>query len=126
MIGRKNDGTTKMTRQRATKNTFELGMTMDSGTVDRYLDAGNPGRPLAVDKWSEVPKPVIVRDGRRTRVKLVRYENFYYFVCEDFASKMLLRSITYGSKERAMDVYKRDKIHWKVKIPLSPRPNASS
>jgi hypothetical protein len=44
-INRKNDGTVKMTRQRATSKPHLLGMTGDDGTLFRYLQTAGEKTP---------------------------------------------------------------------------------
>lgn len=113
MTGRKNDGV-KMTGQFATKNTHALGMTTDGGMLDRYIDTPNPGKP-SFDKRLEganTPRPVVLKDDGNVRIKLVHYEDFYYFLLDDLMTGLGQRSITYGSKPRAMQVFSTGKIRW--------------
>lgn len=115
MAGQKNDGV-KMTGQLATKNKRTLGMTTDDGMLDRYLDTVNPGRPLVEDHLGaiETPRPIILVENVRYRIKLVHFENFYYFLREDQITRLGRRSITYGSKRRAMQVFEMDNIKWRL------------
>lgn len=114
MTSRKNDGV-KMTSQFATKNTHALGMTTDNNTIDRYLKTRNPGKP-SYDKRLEgalAPHPVVLRNGKWLKVKMVRYgDSCYYFLREDSPTGLGQRSITYGSKRRALQVYEAEKIKW--------------
>ncbi|SRR5258708_23648328 len=114
MVRRKNDGV-KMTSQLATKNAHSLGMTADDGTLDRYLETINRGRP-SVDKHLaavEIPRPIVLTENSRYKLKLIRYEkDCYYFIRENLLTRLGQRSITYGSKPRAMQVFEADKIVW--------------
>ena len=113
MAGRKNDGV-KITTQLATKNTRTLGMTTDDGMLDRYVNTPDPGKP-SFDKrldGAHTPRPVLLKDDGLVRIKLVHYEDFYYFLRENLTTGLGQRSITYGSKPRAMQVFSTGKIKW--------------
>jgi hypothetical protein len=113
-----------MTTQAATKNTLRLGMTTDDGILDRYVNTPDPGKP-SFDKrldGAQTPRPVLLRDDGVVRIKLVHYEDFYYFLREDLATGLGQRSITYGNRSRAMQVFSTGKIRWWKET----YPNASS
>jgi hypothetical protein len=89
-------------------------MTTDDGMLARYLDSANPSRPAATDHLGaiEIPRSIVLVDRERLRIRLVHYEDLYYFIREGLITKLGQRSITYGTKRRAILVFEMDKLRW--------------
>jgi hypothetical protein len=113
MGGRKNDGVT-MTNQLATSNTHSLGMTTDNEMLNRYIDTPNPGKPSFDPRLdgAHTPRAVLLKSEGGVRIKLVHYENAYYFLREDARAGSGQRSITYGNEQRALQVFRAGAIRW--------------
>jgi hypothetical protein len=118
MINRKNDGTVKMTRQRATGRPWTIGMTGDRRTLDRYVElAGemNPKQAVA-DKLQELSKSKRVgtcttyaQQGKR-RFMLCFMGGVYWWVKKEPYGTS--KSLQYWNRNRAVFAFNRDRITW--------------
>jgi hypothetical protein len=116
MINRKNDGTVKMTRQRATTNTYSLGMTGDSGTVERYLESHRNSDNIenSSEAGLEAPSFVYLFNFKHMKLRLhwTERRDGYFFTQDDLMCRLHRRSAIYGSRNRAMRARKLNQILW--------------
>ncbi len=129
VINKKNDGTVKMTRRRATSKPHLLGMTQDRKVLDRYRQTASEKRPkqLADERraqelsQSQGPTPYrtiieewpyqTMYDFKWGSLKLFFYMNQgFYFLEEKNGVRRI--SIRYPSRERAMQAVDADYIRW--------------
>jgi hypothetical protein len=114
MVSRKN-GDVPMTRQRATSDPRRLGMTFDDGTVGRYSEVSKPTPNTSVRSDDpEYPTGLFkIYETKKTRLCLhyTADRNCFWFVEMKYGQQR--HSITYGSKDRALQVLRQDKVRWK-------------
>ena len=118
MINRKNDGTVKMTRQRATGRPWTIGMTGNGRTLDRYLETGGEKTPkqAVTDRLQELAE--LERVGTCTTYlqrgdltyKLCHSGSTYWWVKKQAYGTS--KSLRYGSRDRAVLAFNRDRITW--------------
>ena len=126
-INRKNDGTVKMTRQRATSKPHLLGMTGGNGTLDRYLQTAGEKTPkqAAAERLLELlqserigtikPEDIKFAPKLSNGVALPIGPNHLCFVGNIwfwYHKAEGKRSITYNSAKRAEYVFLARAIEW--------------
>ena len=113
-INRKNDGTVKMTRQRANHS----GMTGDASALGRYFETSGQPTPkhVATERLHELeqsePLGTCTTYARTARVtyKLCFLGNTYWWVKKEPHGTS--KSVRYRGRDRAMLVYRLGKISW--------------
>jgi hypothetical protein len=126
-INRKNDGTVKMTRQRA--KSYHSGMTGDNNALGRDLETGGQPTPKqeAAEKLHELQQsePVgtctaYLRTARVT-YKLCFLGKSYWWVKKEPHGTS--KSLRYGGRGRAMFAFNSDKITWIEFFPANEEVN---
>jgi hypothetical protein len=118
MFSRKNDGTVKMTRQRATSKTGLLGMTGGKGTLFGYLQVGGEKTPReeAGERLKQLAtaakagKCVTYQQDGDVTFKLC-YRGFIYWWVKKEAYDTS-KSIRYPNRSNALLAFKRNRIRW--------------
>jgi hypothetical protein len=133
MISRKNDGTVKMTRQRATSRAWLLGMTGNATTVDRYLETRGRKTPkdVVADRQRELRELekmgtcITYREDHEGKYKLYRRGGGeYWWVREQ--PRGTLKSLTYSSRARAISAFQNERITWIEFLPPEQEGNGQA
>jgi hypothetical protein len=123
-INRKNDGTVKMTRQRATSKPHHLGMTGGNETLSRYLTAEKKTpKEMAAERLRKIAsrkphmKPAqVIQNNEDVIIRLMwdKEHGFERWIFEKTLVKdgSTQRSLVFPSKFFAMEIHKRNKIIW--------------
>ncbi len=121
MINKKNDGTVKMTRQRATNNTYGLGMTVHNRTLEGYTrdPTSNPRvvireREAVLRRKREIelsPAPEISTAMSPGFCLVHNLESHLYYLIQERPGGRL-KSVAYRNKQRAMIAYGLGRITW--------------
>lgn len=95
--------------------------------LSQILDTGKPAKET-VEKLCEMLKGIPLENNvivlRTDTLKIMLFfstsRTLYYFVRIDILRQTVQSSINYGSRSRAMDVFKRKCIQYKKPVPLHP------
>jgi len=128
-INRKNDGSVKMTSQRATSKPHLLGMTQDSGTLHRYLQTAGEKTPkqTAAERLHVLPQSegigtcTTFLQTARCTYKLCFFRRTYWWVKKEAHGTS--KSLRYRGRDRAIRAFNNNRISWIDFFPASENVN---